>query len=65
MIFVISVLATYIYEAKLFKEENQIYMINRNGVIAFLVITILFVVFTFITPELGIFLDPTTNTYGM
>jgi putative Mn2+ efflux pump MntP len=40
-------------------------MINRNGVIAFLVIAILFGVFTFITPELGIFLDPTTNTYGM
>ena len=65
MIFVISVLATYIYEAKKFKEESQIYMVNRNGVIAFLVIAILFGVFTFITPELGIFLDPTTHTYGM
>ena len=65
MIFVISVLATYMYEARLFKEENPIYMINRNGLIAFMVIAVLFGIFTFITPELGIFLDPTTNTYGM
>ena len=64
MIFVISVLATYMYEARLFKEENPIYMINRNGLIAFLVVAILFAIFTFITPELGIFLDSTTNTYG-
>ena len=65
MIFVISVLGIYLYEAKAFKEEKQIYMVNRNGVIAFMVIAILFILFTFITPELGIFLDPTTNTYGM
>ncbi len=65
MIFVISVLAVYIYEARLFKEENQIYMVNRNAIIAFFVIAILFGVFTFVTPELGIFLDPTSNTYGI
>ena len=64
-IFVISVLATYLYEAKLFKDKNPIYMTNRNGVIAFLIVAILFGIFTFYTPELGIFLDPTTNTYGM
>ena len=64
IIFIISVAAVYIYESKLFKENKQMYMTNRNAIIAFCLVAIMFGIFTFYTPEMGIFLDPTTNTYG-
>lgn len=65
VIFVVSVAATFIYETKLFKENKEDFMSNRRSVMLFLVIAILFGVFTFYTPSLEIFLDPTNNTYGI
>ena len=64
-IFVVSVAATYIYETKLFKEYKEKHLTNRTAVFIFILIAILFGVFTFYTPELAIFLDHTTNKYGI
>ena len=64
-IFFISAAAAYIYETRLFNAEKYT---CRNGKISLSVlcgIAALFVVFTFITPELGIFKDPLTGTYGI
>ena len=64
-LFFISAAAAYIYETRLFNSEK---VRCRSPKIAFAllcIIGILFAVFTFRTPELGIFLDPITGTYGI
>ena len=64
-IFFISAAISYLYEAKLFKKDS---FTRKNPRLAFsllCVITILFALFTFKTPNLGIFMDPLTKTYGI
>ena len=64
-IFFICAAIAYIYEAQLFKKGSSG---CKSEILAFCtlcVIAILFVVFTFKTPELGIFKDPITGTYGI
>ena len=64
-IFFISAAAAYIYEARLFKSERVKCRAPWLAFAALAVIGLLFVIFTFRTPELGIFLDPITGDYGM
>ena len=64
-IFVISVASVYVYETKLFGKYKEEHLSNRSSVLLFCLIVVLFVVFTFWTPKLGIFLDSTTNSYGI
>lgn len=64
-IFFVSAAAAYIYEAKLFKYERPICRSPKTAAAILALIALLFVVFTFITPEIGIFKDPLTKTYGM
>lgn len=64
-IFVISVAATYIYEMRLFKKNSSIYMTKKSSIATLCVIFLLFVLFTFAPLKIGIFEDPTTNTYGI
>jgi hypothetical protein len=64
-IFFVSAAAAYLYENRLFKAEN---VRCRHAKLAFAllcIIAILFVIFTFRTPEIGIFKDPLTGTYGI
>jgi len=64
-IFFISAGLAYIYETRLFSGET---VKCRSGKIAFsalCVTAVLFAVFTFATPEIGIFKDPLTGTYGI
>ncbi len=64
-IFFISASAAYIFETKLF--INKLYNC-KYPILAFIIVSlifILFVVFTFITPELMIFKDPLTGKYGL
>ncbi len=64
-IFFVCAAIAYIYETKQFKE-NAIACKRKNLAIAALcLIAVLFAVFTFLTPELGIFKDPLTGTYGI
>ena len=64
-IFFISVAAVYIYETRLFNSEKVGCSSHKFAFAALCVIGLLFAVFTFRTPELGIFLDPLTGTYGI
>ena len=63
-IFFISAAAAYIYEAREFKKDSA--PCNKGRAVLFLcIIALAFVIFTFMTPELAIFRDPITNTYGI
>ncbi len=64
-IFFISAAAVYIYEARLFNSEKVICKSPKLAFAALCVIGLLFAVFTFRTPDLGIFLDPLTGNYGI
>ena len=64
-IFFISAAAAYIYEARLFKSRGVSCRFPRLAASALAVIALLFVLFTFITPEIGIFKDPLTGVYGI
>ncbi len=64
-IFFLSAAVAYIYEARLFRKGL---LRCKSARLAFSVLcatSILFVLFTFFTPRLGIFLDPLTGSYGI
>lgn len=64
-IFFISAALAYIYEACLFKREKLRCNYPKLAFVALCAIAVLFFVFTFDAPELGIFKDPITGTYGI
>ena len=64
-IFFISAAAAYIYEARLFLKDQLRCKSPKIALAALSSIAALFVLFTFRTPELGIFRDPLTGTYGI
>ena len=64
-IFFISAALLYVYETKLFKSEKSTSCKSSSAFILLCVIAVLFSVFTFITPEIGIFKDPITGAYGI
>ena len=64
-IFFISAAIAYIYETKLFNENKTSCRKPKSDLVWLCVIAILFVIFTFATPEIGIFKDPLTETYGI
>ena len=64
-IFFISAAVAFIYETKRFNKENTVCGYSKISFILLCVIGILFVIFTFATPEFKIFSDPITGTYGI
>ena len=64
-IFFISAAIAYIYETRLFNTEGLRCKYPRLALAALAGIAILFVIFTFATPEIGIFKDPITGSYGI
>ena len=64
-IFFISAAIAFLYETRLFKSEKLICRSPKIAVAILTLIALLFVIFTFITPEIGIFKDPLTGTYGI
>lgn len=64
-IFFISCAIVYIYEAKLFNKGRIGCKYSFLPIIFISLIALLFIVFTFRTPRLGIFIDPLTGTYGI
>jgi hypothetical protein len=64
-IFFVSAAVAYIYETKQFKSKTFRCRYSKLSLALLCVIALLFVLFTFITPELGIFEDPLTQTYGI
>ena len=64
-IFFIAAAAAYLYEARAFRREKVPCRHATAAVFALLLLGALFVLFTFKTPRLGIFLDPLTGTWGI
>lgn len=64
-IFFISAAVAYFYEVKLFNEESMPCRASKKAFLTLCFILALFVLFTFRTPEIGIFRDPITNTSGI
>ena len=64
-IFFLTAAIVYLFETRQFNNRTVAY---RNPKVAFGIlcaVAVLFVIFTFKTPELGIFKDPLTGTYGI
>ncbi len=64
-LFFVSAAVAYIYETRLFEAEKVRCGTPKWAVAVLSAIGVLFVVFTFLTPEIGIFRDPLTGTYGI
>ena len=64
-IFFVSAAAAYIYETRLFKKETQACKTPKLALGILYAIALLFVIFTFAVPEIGIFKDPLTGGYGI
>lgn len=64
-IFFVSAAVAYIYETRQFKKAGESCRLQRLSFALLCIIAVLFAVFTFATPEIGIFKDPITGTYGI
>ena len=64
-IFFISAALAFLYETRLFKENRLVCRSPKIPIATLSVIAILFIVFTFMTPKIGIFRDPITGTFGI
>ena len=64
-IFFVSAAISYIYEARLFGGNKTPCRESKAALAVLCAVALLFVVFTFATPEIGIFKDPLTGTYGI
>jgi hypothetical protein len=64
-IFFVSAAIAYLYETRHLVSENLRCRSSKWPLTALCAIALLFVVFTFATPEIGIFKDPLTGTYGI
>ena len=64
-IFFICAAISYIYETRKLKRDNTPCKNPRLAIATLLAVGALFVIFTFLTPKLGIFRDPLTGSYGM
>ncbi len=64
-IFFIAAAAAYIYETRQFNNETTRCKSQKLAFAVLCVIAVMFIIFTFATPEIGIFKDPLTGTYGI
>ena len=64
-IFFLSAAITFLYETFLFRSGKIRPIAPKWALTTLSVIALLFVVFTFLTPEIAIFKDPLTGTYGI
>lgn len=64
-IFFVSAAIEFIYETRQFNNKSLICKNPKVPIALLSAIALLFIVFTFLTPEIGIFKDPLTGTYGI
>ena len=64
-IFFITAAIVYIYETRRFNSESLCYGSKAISITILCIIALLFIIFTFFTPELNVFKDPLTDTYGI
>ena len=63
-IFFISAAIAYLFETRQFNSEAVACKYPKAAFAALCVIALLFVIFTFVPPEIGLFQDPLTGTFG-
>ena len=64
-IFFVSAAIAYVYEARRFDAADLRCRSPKSAIAVLRVLALLFGVFTFATPQLGIFADPWTGAYGI
>lgn len=64
-IFFIAAAATFSYEAHLFKNKSTKTPSPTAALTALSMIAVLYFIFTFVQPDLPLFRDPITGTYGL
>ncbi len=64
-IFFVCAAIAYIYETRQFNKGTASCKNSKLAISLLCVIAALFVIFTFLTPQIGIFKDPLTGTYGI
>ena len=64
-IFFISAAIAYVYEYKQFIKFKGTTKSSLPCIVVLVCISLFFIVFTFFTPEIGIFKDPITGLYGI
>ena len=64
-IFFLSAAVTYIYETRLFRQKRLLCKQPKFAIATLCVLVLAFIVFTFLTPQIGIFRDPITGAYGV
>lgn len=64
-IFFICAATAYIYETRMFKSGDALCRSQKAAFLTLCTLGVLFILFTFKTPALGIFRDPLTGGYGM
>ena len=64
-IFFTSAAVAFIYELHLFNTNKVRCLAPKLSFLTLIIIALLFVVFTFYPPEIGLFKDPLTETYGI
>ena len=64
-IFFVAAAIAYIYETRLFNAEKLRCKYPRSALAVLVLLAVFFIVFTFATPEIAIFKDPLTGTYGI
>ena len=64
-IFFIAAASAFIYETKLLYSERPLCKHPERAKAAITAIALLFIIFTFFTPILELFRDPTTGAYGI
>ena len=64
-IFFVSAALSYLFETRLFERETVACKRPKLAAAILWGIALLFVLFTFLTPEIGVFRDPLTGTYGI
>ena len=64
-IFFVSAAVAYVFETHLYKKAKILCKTPKISFTLLCIIAFCFVIFTFLTPEVGIFKDPLTGTYGI
>ena len=65
IIFFLSSAIAYIWETKNFNKQSKPCVSTTLAIVTLCIIAILFAVFTFFPPEIPLFLDPVSQTYGI
>ena len=65
VIFFVSAAIAYLYETRQFNNQTTPCKSQKIAFSVLFGIALLFVIFTFATPEIGLFQDPLTGTYGI